>query len=104
MIVYVITFMKLLKTLTFIIATLISIGSIGQIDKVTPISNAKAAIIIDSLENRLATANESDIADIYYNLSLYYYQIDAEKSSVNALNFLQVADSLTLATEKIYSL
>ena len=92
--------MKLSKTLAFVLVTLISISSIGQIDKAMPISNAKAALIIDSLENRLTSDSESDLGDIYYNLSLYYYQIDPNQASEKALMFIQFSDSLTSSLKK----
>lgn len=91
--------MNLLKTVTFLLLFVFSTNCIAQFNRIEKKSNAKAALIIDSLENQLLLESEISKNDIIYELALYYYQINPKQSSKLAHEYIHSGDTSRSSTK-----
>jgi signal transduction histidine kinase/CheY-like chemotaxis protein len=87
--------MKFIQAIILIIVILVSVPVSGQIGFTKVYSNAQTALIIDSLENRITTANNYENANLIFELALLYKQIDIAQSKMYALNYLTINDSIS---------
>ena len=61
--------MKFIQAIILIIVILVSVPVSGQIGFTKVYSNAQTALIIDSLENRITTANNYENANLIFSAS-----------------------------------
>lgn len=98
--------MKLILAIILFLVILVSAPVLGQIELTKVYSNTETALIIDSLENRITTADNYENADIIFELALLHKQIDTAQSKMYALNYLTFNDSISSVSKRkiIYGL
>lgn len=92
--------MKFIQAIIFIFVILVSTSVPGQVEKINEYSIAKSALIIDSLENQLTTSTNVENANLIFELSLLYRQIDPDQSIKYAFEYLSVNDSISSVNKR----
>ncbi len=80
--------MRIVKIIFIIPAFLFTILSFGQPNEIKKYSNARLAIIIDSLEQVVSTSTEINKSNLLYELAILYAQIDHEQAISYAHQFI----------------
>ncbi len=98
--------MKLSLPILIILSIFFSLTIFAQVGKVEQYSNAKTALIIDSLEQVISNSPEIVNRDVLYQLAHLYQHIDQDQAKMFAHQFIFTSDSLTSAIKlnSIYGL